>query len=68
MGYYLIFFEMWILFFLILFFFSYITVHTSHYKSRCGPFSLVSMPQEVQWGKCVTCSGLTNSKAGQFLR
>ena len=32
-----------------------------------GPFYLVSMPGKVKdptWGKCVTCSGLTNSREG----
>ena len=36
-----------------------------------GPFYLVSMPGEVKdptRGKCVTCSGLTNSREGQILR
>ena len=35
-----------------------------------GPFYLVSMPGEVKdptWGKCVICSGLTNSTEGQLL-
>ena len=35
-----------------------------------GPFFLVSMPGEVknptQGGKCVTCSGVTNSREGQL--
>ena len=37
-----------------------------------GPLYLVSMPGEVKlshtwsWGKCVTCSGLTNSREGQL--
>ena len=36
-----------------------------------GPFYLVSMPGEAKdptRGKCVTCSGLTNSREGQLLR
>ena len=36
-----------------------------------GPFYLVTMPGEVKdptRGKCVTCSGLTNSREGQLLR
>ena len=35
-----------------------------------GPFYLVSMPGEVKdptRGKCVTCSGLTSSREGQYL-
>ena len=36
-----------------------------------GYFYLVSMPGEVKYptrGKCVTCSGLANSREGQLLR
>ena len=34
-----------------------------------GPFYLVSMPGEVKdLCKCVTCSGLTNSREEQLLR
>ena len=33
-----------------------------------GPFYLVSMPGEVKEGKCVLCSGFTNSREGQLLR
>ena len=35
-----------------------------------GPFYLVSMPGKVKYhtqGKCVTCSGLINSREGQLL-